>query len=67
MAVNLEDEDFGFEERAWSWFELFGDPATLKVDTGQNIRYCVQVFGSLLGALWDIVRSMFGYKEGFGL
>jgi hypothetical protein len=30
------------------------------------LRYSVQVIGSLLRALWDIVRSMFGYKEGFG-
>jgi hypothetical protein len=67
MAVNLESEDFGLEARARSWFELFRDPAMVKVDTGQNIWYCVQVLESLLGALWDIIRSMFGYKEGFGL
>ena len=66
MAVNLENEDLGSGGGSWSWVQLFRDRAMVKVDTGQNLKYCVQVFGAFFGALWDIVRSMFGYKEGFG-
>lgn len=67
VAVNIDHEDFGSEDGAWSWFQSFTDRTLVKVDTGQNLKYCVQVLESLLGALWDIVRSMFGYKNGFGL
>jgi len=66
MEVNLNDEERRSERRDSPWFESFRDKAIVKVDTGENLRYCVQVFGSLLRALWNIVRSMFGYKEGFG-
>jgi hypothetical protein len=67
MAVNIGDDALGSGRGAWLWFESFRDIPIVKIDTGQNLRYCVQVLGSLLRALWDIVRSMFGYKEGFGL
>ena len=67
LAVNIEDKHLGSEQGAWSWFQSIRDRATVKVDTGQNIQYCVQVFGWLLGALRDILRSIFGYKEGFGV
>jgi hypothetical protein len=67
MAVNIRDDALESERGAWFWFEPFRNIATIKVDTGQNLRYRVQVLGSLLRALWDIIQSMFGYKEGFGL
>jgi hypothetical protein len=66
MAVNICDDAPESGPGAWFWFEPFRNIATIKIDTGQNLRYSVQVIGSLLRALWDIVRSMFGYKEGFG-
>lgn len=67
VAVNIDHEDFESEDGVWSWFQSFTDRNLVKVDTGQILKYCVQVLESLLGALWDIVRSMFGYQDGFGL
>lgn len=66
MAVNIENNDIGPEAGAWSWFESLRDRVIVKVDTGQNLMYCVQVLGLFLGALWDMVCSMLGYKERFG-
>lgn len=66
MAVNIEKGDIGFEGGAWSWFQSFRDRAMAKVDTGQNLGYCVQLLGSLLGVLWDYFRLTFGYKQGSG-
>jgi len=63
MAVNLEKEDLG--SRSDGWFQAFVDGVVVKVDTGQNLRYCVQVFKALFEYCWEVMRSMFGYKEVF--
>lgn len=58
MAVNLEEEDLA--SKPGSWLLAIVNSTVAKMDTGQNLRYCVQVLGALLGAFWHVVRSMFG-------
>ena len=65
MAVNLEEEDL--ESKSGGWIQAIVDGVVVKVDTGQNLRFCVQVFRILFGYCWEVVRSVFGYKEIFSL
>jgi hypothetical protein len=65
MAVNLEKE--APKSRSGAWFQEFVDSVIVKVDTGQNLRYCVQVLRTLVGFCWEVIRSMFGYKESFSV
>jgi len=61
MAVNFGTESF--KSRSREWLEYLMDLGIVKVDTGQNPRYCVQVMRVWLGFCWQAIRSVLGWKE----
>jgi hypothetical protein len=63
MAVDFDNEDIA--PKSGSLLQAFMDFAVSKIDTGQNLQHCAQVFRTLCGFCWKAVRSMLGYKEGF--
>ena len=63
MAVNLGTDSFELRSREWLGYLL--DLGIVKVDTGQNLRYCVQVMRVWFGFCWQAIRAALGSKERF--
>jgi hypothetical protein len=67
VVVNLDNDDL--VSKSGSSFESFVACVVAKLDTGQKLRFCVNssvfILRTLCGFCRDVIRLMFGNKEGF--
>ena len=57
VVVHLDHVNIDVKKR--NAFISFVRSVTAKVDTGQNVRYCLHGFEKLFSFLWNFLRSIF--------